>query len=317
MNAPPHFKRWVPVLKRADELDLESTTDPDLGIVAFYCRKHVVEQASRSIPNPMGDVFLMHLLDELGHKKAQLGVSQEQGKTVCSNHALLLFAKAVRQKDTEEAALGRASKTTAKLFYNASTLLDMLTQFDDAVVDPEMENKRKYAKLQAIEIAKSSGPGAVGGGLAVAVAPPPPAPAASAPLAPAPTAALPVAPPAAAPAFIAAPAAAVAAPAQLVAALGQGQQPPFASANTSSTGFAESCRLIQSCVASLVEGDNINAARDHLDACVQLRCANTRVKDAIELCAFAIATKSSGRDAAKIAKTNKLIADAQRRLTSA
>lgn len=323
-NAPPHFKKWVAFLRRAEELDAESRADPDLGVVAFYCRKYVVEQASRTLPNPMGDVFLMHLLDELGHKKAQLGVSQEQGQALCTTHALMLFAKAVKQKETEESVGGRASKSTAKLFYSASTLLDILGQFDSAT-DAATEEKRKYAKHQAIEIAKNAGPessatpallpiapvpaaSTVAATTSFASAPAPPAPAAQVPLPittiTAATAATSAAA-AAAPTLAPAP---VSAPSHLFAALGQKGE--AAHVNTSSAGFAESCRLIRACAKDLLENENWHAAQEQLEMCVLLRCANTKVKDAVELCYYAIAAKK----AANVAKANTFLVDAERRL---
>ena len=129
----PAFKPWSAFLKRAEELEKESaaTGDADLAVVAFHCRKYVVEKAVKTLEKPAADPFFMTLFSELEiKKKGMVGMTPEQRRELCTVHAQSVFAKAVKQKEAEEASTGRASKNTAAIFYKAGTLLDILDQFD-------------------------------------------------------------------------------------------------------------------------------------------------------------------------------------------
>lgn len=315
MDGPPaHFKQWMPVLKRAEELDLESQGDPDLGIVAFYCRKHVVEQASQVIPKPSADRFFMSLFEELEHKKKTLGISQEQGLAMCSNHALTSFARAVKQMETEEAENGVPSKSTALLFYKASTLLDILGQFDVAI--DGVDEKRKYAKKMAIEINKKAGsPSATAVLPALAATP---AQAALAPAAPIPAVQAAAAPPVPPPAVRIA-AVPQAAPETLLSALSNpraalGLQPR----SNAVTGVEESRRKIEECSNLLSTTDDrmkLMQAQELLEQCLSLRCSNSKVVDAVELCFFALAAKKATSDPLRQEKVTRFIAHAKQRLS--
>lgn len=326
MEGPPvHFKQWMPVLKRAEELDLESEGDPDLGIVAFYCRKHVVEQASQAIPKPSADRFFMSLFEELEHKKKMLGISQEQGLALCSNHALTSFARAVKQMEVEEAENRVPSKSTALLFYKASTLLDILGQFDVAI--DGVDEKRKYAKKMAIEINKKAGsPSATAVSPALAAAAAASAVAAAAPATPAPAALTASAPIPAVQAAVAPPVppsvriAAVpqAAPATLLSALSNphaavGLQPR----SNTTTGVEESRRKIEECSNLLSATDDrmkLMQAQELLEQCLHLRCSNSKVIDAVELCFFALAAKKATSDPLRQEKVARFLAHAKQRL---
>lgn len=335
MAASPAFKPWGAFLKRAEELERESaaTGDSDLAVVAFHCRKYVVEKAVKTLEKPAADPFFMCLFSELESKKKSLvGMTPEQRRELCTVHAHSVFAKGVKQKEAEEASTGRASKNTAAIFYKAGTLLDILDQFD-IPPDEAVVEKRRYAKHIAAEILKTASSDApLPPPTMVRAAAPPSAPPAAIPtsvasLAAAPSStsspssagsvggvvvgiARPSAPPAAAafePQLV---------PAHMASSLAQAPQ-RASSDGASMIGFAEGTALANECI-ELIEAGDWERARDAIDACLLVRCQNAKVRDAAELCQFAIAALRSthGDHSSRATKAGKFAADAKRRLAS-
>lgn len=283
-TVPSHFKPWGPILKRAEELDKESVNDPELEIVALYCRKYVVEKSYKTIPSPTCDPFFMQLFEESERSKMRLNsITSDQAYPVCSTHAHNLFARAVKQKDAEEAAGIAASKNTAQLFYKASSMLEILEQFDQAATEEGLSDKRKFAKLAAAEIVRGiqSGSAAAPSAtpkvtqafpsvstiLAAPQNPPIPLPVNISPLlSPAPS-------PAPIPAIV------------------HSARPPLP-INTSMTGVAAAKELIQQCLLHIETGDT-DGAQVAMETCLAIRCTNSRIKDAIELSLFAISASKS------------------------
>jgi hypothetical protein len=88
----------------------------------------------------------------------------------------------------------------------------------------------------------------------------------------------------------------------------QPQQQRTSSEGASMIGYAESESLVHECL-TLVEAGAWEQARQAIEECLLVRCQNTKIKDAIELCQFAV----SALRTAQVAKAAKFAADAKKR----
>lgn len=141
---PDSLKTITPYIKRAEEL--EGNANPEFKIMAFYCKKYALEQTIKlKLSTPDANNFLKILLVDLEKEKATLSVSTEQGSTICFN-----FANSVFQRADDEDRAGASSKATAKIFYSAASFYDVLEQFGE--LDADIKDKRKYAKWKAADI---------------------------------------------------------------------------------------------------------------------------------------------------------------------
>ena len=105
-------------------------------------------------------------------------------------------------------------------------------------------------------------------------------------------------------------------PAHMASSLAQAPQ-RAPSDGASMIGFAEGTALANECIG-LIEAGDWERARDAIDACLLVRCQNAKVRDAAELCQFAIAALRSthGDHSSRATKAGKFAADAKRRLVS-
>lgn len=94
---------------------------------------------------PDANTFIMTLLTTLEKEKSTLGVKPDQGSIICENFAVSVF-----NRGDEEDRGGMATKSTAKIFYSASSFFDILEQFGEISVD--IQEKRKYCKWKASDI---------------------------------------------------------------------------------------------------------------------------------------------------------------------
>ena len=127
-------------------------------VIAYYCLLFVVQEGM-SIAKRSKDTttYLMQLMDQLEEMKKspaltqnELVTNEEAAFSYCENFALKIFLKA----DTEDRQ-GQSSKKTAMSFLASSVFLQMLKQFKQQVDTGEVDEKIRYAKWKAADIAKS------------------------------------------------------------------------------------------------------------------------------------------------------------------
>ncbi|CAN0061383.1 unnamed protein product, partial [Phaeothamnion confervicola] len=149
MVIPPVFKKLTSYIRRAEELDRD-TTRGECRLVAYYCRTFAMEQGIKMADqSPAGKQFLLQLMDQLeNEKKAISGFTEEEGKMVVTSFANDVFSRA----DDEDRA-GLADKGTASSFFAAATFYDILEQFPGGIPE-ETVQKRKYARWKTAQILK-------------------------------------------------------------------------------------------------------------------------------------------------------------------
>ncbi|KAL5700119.1 hypothetical protein ACHQM5_025608 [Ranunculus cassubicifolius] len=137
-------KLLLPYLQRADELQKHEL------LVAYYCRLYAMERGLK-FPNKdrtkTTNSILISLMNQLEKDKKSLKLGPDDSLYV-EGFASNVFAKADKQDRA-----GRADLNTAKTFYAASIFFEILTQFGD--VQPELEQKQKYAAWKAADIRKA------------------------------------------------------------------------------------------------------------------------------------------------------------------
>ncbi|XP_006656017.1 protein HOMOLOG OF MAMMALIAN LYST-INTERACTING PROTEIN 5 [Oryza brachyantha] len=137
-------KGLLPYLQRADELQKHEP------LVAYYCRLYAMEKGMR-IPQKertkTTNSLLISLMNQLEKDKKSLTLGSEDHLHV-EGFALNVFAKADKQDRA-----GRADINTAKTFYAASIFFEILNQFGE--LQPDLEQKQKYAIWKAAEIRKA------------------------------------------------------------------------------------------------------------------------------------------------------------------
>jgi vacuolar protein sorting-associated protein VTA1 len=151
---PEELKKLVPYIRRAEELDKDKS-NAESRLVAYYCRQYAVQTGIRLSKSPESTAALGSILGDLEKEKAAMSAfTREESKYLCSQFADRIFEKA----NAEDRA-GQAGKQTAKTFYSAATLIEILQQFYMEHDDPmELEEDKKkviYAKWKATEILKA------------------------------------------------------------------------------------------------------------------------------------------------------------------
>uniref|UniRef100_K3WPP5 Vta1/callose synthase N-terminal domain-containing protein n=1 Tax=Globisporangium ultimum (strain ATCC 200006 / CBS 805.95 / DAOM BR144) TaxID=431595 RepID=K3WPP5_GLOUD len=148
---PPSFKAVLPFIRRAEELDRDSTR-PESKLIAYFCRQYAMELGIKVRENDTSNEateYLLALMDRLENDKNKLpAFTHDEGKEICEDFALEIFAKA----DDEDRA-GNADKNTARTFYAAGTFFDILNQFGD--ISEAIVEKRRYCKYKAAMILKA------------------------------------------------------------------------------------------------------------------------------------------------------------------
>jgi hypothetical protein len=124
-SLPPAFKSLLSALKRAEELDRDK--ERENRIVAYYIRYYAVSKATKLMTGAVEEQkFIGNQLDILEKLSPTLDIQDGEGKRVCTQQAIKVFDKA-----DEIDRAGYADKSTAKLFYTASTMFDALEQFGE------------------------------------------------------------------------------------------------------------------------------------------------------------------------------------------
>jgi len=145
MNIPGGVKAVGQYVKRAEEIE-KDTTNPDGSVIAFWCRQWAIERSIPYYSEEGVSAFIGELMDTQERNKAAAG-DKTLGKSICENHAHLVFGRA----DADDRA-GKGNKMTAKLFYNAASFLDILEQFEELKDDTDVLSMRKYSKWKANDI---------------------------------------------------------------------------------------------------------------------------------------------------------------------
>jgi len=141
---PPQLKACVPYLQRHEEL---AKRDP---AVAYYCKAYAAQVGIASLKSgdQEANLFLTTLMDGLEQEKAAVAhLSQDEGRALVTNCALLIFSNA-----EEKERRGIGDKITASLFFMASVLMEILKQFGD--LEPAIAEKQTWAKWKAAQIKK-------------------------------------------------------------------------------------------------------------------------------------------------------------------
>ncbi|KAI0361345.1 DUF605-domain-containing protein [Trametes cingulata] len=150
---PPELKSVTPYLQRAGEI---STKDP---VIAYWCAYYAAQQGiALKVKDATARHFLIELLNLLERMKTDLAANdavhdEPASAAYVENFALRVFAAA----DNEDRK-GNATRNTAKKFLAAANFLEILRVFEDdkAGIDlPSIEEKIKYAKWKAADIAKA------------------------------------------------------------------------------------------------------------------------------------------------------------------
>ncbi|CAI5730728.1 unnamed protein product [Peronospora farinosa] len=151
VKVPPTFKTLLPFIRRAEELDRD-TSRPESKLIAYFCRQYAMELGIKLRENDTSNEatdYLLSLMDRLEGEKEKLPeFTQEEGKEICEDFAMEIFSKA-----DDEDRTGIATKSTARTFYAAGTFFDILHQFGD--ISEDVQEKRRYCKYKAATILKA------------------------------------------------------------------------------------------------------------------------------------------------------------------
>ncbi|XP_077227445.1 protein HOMOLOG OF MAMMALIAN LYST-INTERACTING PROTEIN 5-like [Tasmannia lanceolata] len=137
-------KLLLPYLQRADELQKHEP------LVAYYCRLYAMERGliiPQKERTKTTNSILVSLMNQLEKDKKSLKLGPDDHLHV-EGFALNVFSKADKQDRA-----GRADLNTAKTFYAASIFSEILNQFGE--LQPEIEQKQKYAAWKAADIRKA------------------------------------------------------------------------------------------------------------------------------------------------------------------
>ncbi|XP_047171289.1 protein HOMOLOG OF MAMMALIAN LYST-INTERACTING PROTEIN 5 [Vigna umbellata] len=137
-------KLLLPYLQRADELQKHEP------LVAYYCRLYAMERGLKipqSERTKTTNALLVSLMKQLEKDKKSIQIGPEDNLYL-EGFALNVFGKADKQDRA-----GRADLNTAKTFYAASIFFEILNQF--GAVQPDLEQKQKYAVWKAADIRKA------------------------------------------------------------------------------------------------------------------------------------------------------------------
>ncbi|KAF7311047.1 hypothetical protein HMN09_00648200 [Mycena chlorophos] len=147
---PAPLKSISPYLQRADEL---RTQDP---VVAYWCTYFAAQVGiSLKAKDAASRDFLFELLGNLEKMKEQIGPNdaidiESVSAAYVENFALRVFAMA----DNEDRS-GAGNRSTAKKFLAAANFLELLKTFPKTEATDGTEEKIKYAKWKAADIAKA------------------------------------------------------------------------------------------------------------------------------------------------------------------
>ncbi|KAJ7170043.1 Vta1 like-domain-containing protein [Mycena filopes] len=147
---PAALKSVSPYLQRADELRAKEP------IIAYWCTYYAAQVGiALKAKDPASRNFLFELLGGLEKMKQDIGPTdaidmESASAAFVENFAFRVFAMA----DNEDRS-GAGNRSTAKKFLAAANFLEVLKTFPKAEVSESNEEKIRYAKWKAADIAKA------------------------------------------------------------------------------------------------------------------------------------------------------------------
>eukprot|EP01084_Bolivina_argentea_P122402 216899_1 len=131
---PRKLKPITAYVRRAEEFDRVGDGE-QTKVIAYYCREYAAEQGvklSEDCQDPEVVEFLGNLIGQLESDKERLSkesdFTREDAAKICLNFANNVFTQA-----DEEDRAGLADKETAKQFYVAGNIYDVMQQFGELV----------------------------------------------------------------------------------------------------------------------------------------------------------------------------------------
>ncbi|KAM5530749.1 hypothetical protein V8D89_015609, partial [Ganoderma adspersum] len=150
---PPELKPITPYLQRADEI---ATNDP---VISYWCAYYAAQQGiSLKVKESSARRFLFDLLALLENLKNDIGPNDAVHDEPASAAYVENFALRVFTGADNEDRRGKITKNTARKFLAAANFLEILRTFDSQKTSidlPAIEEKIRYAKWKAAEIAKA------------------------------------------------------------------------------------------------------------------------------------------------------------------
>lgn len=146
----PEFKSLLPFLQRADEVKHQEP------IIAYWCTYYAAQQGMAIQEKDVASrQVLFALLDTLERMKKEIGSTDaidDEGASSAyfENFALRVFALA----DNEDRQ-GNATRATAKKFVAAANFLEVLHTFPKVQLSENIDEKIRYSKWKAADIAKA------------------------------------------------------------------------------------------------------------------------------------------------------------------
>ncbi|KAH8835494.1 Vta1 like-domain-containing protein, partial [Flagelloscypha sp. PMI_526] len=172
---PADLRAIQPYLQRADELKAK---DP---VMAYWCAYYAAQVGiSLKSKDPAGRELLFTLITKLEQMKAEASPSDAIEQEAASSAYVENFALKVFAMADNEDRRGEGTRSTAKKFLAAANFLEVLKIFPTSELSETNDDKIRYAKWKAADIAKAFRegrkpvPGPAGGALNEELTPQPP-----------------------------------------------------------------------------------------------------------------------------------------------
>ncbi|KAG7099619.1 hypothetical protein E1B28_001447 [Marasmius oreades] len=148
---PSALKAIAPYLQRADELYRKEP------IVAYWCLYYATQTgiAAKVTRDVAARDFLSQLIGTLERLKAEIGPNDAVDLEAASAAYVENFALKVFTAADNEDRKGGSTRATAKKFLAAANFLEVLKTFPQTEISEPVEDKVRYAKWKAAEIAKA------------------------------------------------------------------------------------------------------------------------------------------------------------------
>ncbi|KAG0707475.1 Vta1 like-domain-containing protein [Suillus ampliporus] len=144
------LKSIAPYLQRAEELvDKEP-------VVAYWCAYYAAQLGiNLKAKDTASRTLLLNLLNALERLKAQIGPNDAIDSEAASAAYVENFALRVFRMADDEDREGHATRSTAKKFLAAANFFEVLKVFPKPDISDTIDDKIKYAKWKAADIAKA------------------------------------------------------------------------------------------------------------------------------------------------------------------
>ncbi|KIK70690.1 hypothetical protein GYMLUDRAFT_32731 [Collybiopsis luxurians FD-317 M1] len=147
---PAPLKSIAPYLQRADELHQKEP------IIAYWCAYYAAQVGiSLKAKDTASRTLLLQLLDLLEKMKQDIGSNDAIDMEAASAAYVENFALKIFGVADDEDRRGESTRSTAKKFLAAANFLEVLKTFPKAELTVSTEEKIRYAKWKAADIAKA------------------------------------------------------------------------------------------------------------------------------------------------------------------